>query len=48
LDYLTSHYLKSGFERTLTLGDGDEMCNNKFFIDGECEWSPEKGFNIRK
>lgn len=48
MDYLTSHYLKSGFERTLTLGDGDEMCNNKFFIDGECEWSPEKGFDRRK
>lgn len=35
-------------ERTLTLGDGDEMCNNKFFIIGECEWNPEKGFDIRK
>ncbi|HBJ2654107.1 TPA: L-2-amino-thiazoline-4-carboxylic acid hydrolase [Clostridium botulinum] len=48
MDYLTSHYLKSGFERTKTLGDGDEVCNNKFFINGECEWSPEKGFAERK
>jgi hypothetical protein len=48
MDYLTSHYLKSGFERTKTLGDGDEICNNKFYIDGECEWNPEKGFVIRK
>ncbi len=48
MDYLTSHYLKSGFERTKTLGDGDEVCNNKFFINGECEWSPEKGFLERK
>lgn len=37
MDYLTSHYSKSGFERTKTLGDGDEVCNNKFFINGECE-----------
>ncbi|MCD1655961.1 L-2-amino-thiazoline-4-carboxylic acid hydrolase [Treponema zuelzerae] len=48
LDYLTSHYLGSGFLRDKTLGDGDELCNNKFFINGICEWSPEKGFISRK
>lgn len=48
MDYLTSHYLKSGFVRTKTLGDGDALCNNKFMINGTCEWAPEKGFEIRK
>lgn len=48
MDYLTSHYLKNGFLRDKTLGDGDEMCNNKFYINGECEWAPEKGFGHRK
>lgn len=48
MDYLTSHYLKCGFERTKTLGDGNEVCNNKFYINGECEWAPEKGFIVRK
>lgn len=48
MDYLTSHYLKCGFQRNMTLADGDEMCNNKFFIHGECAWSPEKGFEERK
>lgn len=48
MDYLTSHYLKNGFLRDKTLGDGDEMCNNKFYINGECEWAPEKGFRHRK
>lgn len=43
-----SHYLKSGFMRDKTLGDGDEMCNNKFYINGQCEWVPEKGFEYRK
>lgn len=48
MDYLTSHYLNSGFVRTKTLGDGNEVCNNKFFIIGECEWAPDKGFIERK
>jgi hypothetical protein len=48
MDYMTSHYLKCGFKRTMTLADGDKMCNNKFFFKGECEWSPEKGFENRK
>lgn len=48
MDYLTSHYMKCGFERTKTLADGDGVCNNKFYINGDCEWSPEKGFEGRK
>lgn len=48
MDYLTAHYLKHSFERTKTLGDGDEVCNNQFSFIGECEWAPEKGFEHRK
>lgn len=40
-----NHY---GFERTKTLGDGDECCNCRYYIKGDCDWSPEKGFNDRK
>lgn len=48
MDYLTAHYLKHNFERTKTLGDGNEVCNNRFSFVGTCEWAPEKGFNNRK
>lgn len=48
MDYLMSHYLGSGFERTKTLGDGDDCCNCRLLVVGECEWAPEKGFDNRK
>lgn len=48
MDYLTAHYLKYSFERTKTLGDGNEVCNNQFSFIGECAWAPEKGFEHRK
>lgn len=48
MDYLTSHYLHCGFERDKTLGDADEVCNNTFYIKGDCAWAPEKGFTYRK
>jgi hypothetical protein len=48
LDYLLSHLMKNGFERTKTLGDGDNCCNCRYHIVGTCEWSPEKGFEGRK
>lgn len=48
MDYLVAHYLKHDFERTKTIGDGDNVCNNKFSFVGSCEWSPEKGFEYRK
>lgn len=47
-DYLVAHYLRAGFERTKTLGDGDDICNNTFRFHGECQWMPEKGFVDRK
>ncbi|MGM9923037.1 MAG: L-2-amino-thiazoline-4-carboxylic acid hydrolase [Bacillus sp. (in: firmicutes)] len=48
MDYLTAHYLRHDFKRDKTLGDGDNVCNNRFSFTGECEWAPEKGFEDRK
>ncbi|MCE5329693.1 L-2-amino-thiazoline-4-carboxylic acid hydrolase [bacterium] len=48
MDYLFSYYMGSGFERTKTLADGDDCCNCRYHIVGNCEWSPEKGFESRK
>ena len=48
LDYLMSYYMGTGFERTKTLGDGDDCCNCRYLITGVCEWAPEKGFLNRK
>ena len=48
MDYLYAHLMKNGFERTKTLGDGDECCNCRYYLTGDCEWSPEKGFVDRK
>jgi hypothetical protein len=48
LDYMLSHLMGNGFERTKTLGDGDDCCNGRYHIVGSCEWSPEKGFLERK
>lgn len=48
MDFLFSHLMSNGFERTKTLGDGDDCCNCRYQIEGSCEWSPEKGFINRK
>ena len=48
IDYLLSHIMGNGFERTKTLGDGNDCCNCRYHIVGECEWAPEKGFDTRK
>lgn len=48
MDYLFSHYMGNGFERTKTLGDGCDCCNCRYILPGECEWTPEKGFTYRK
>lgn len=48
VDYLSSHLMGNGFERTKTLGDGDDCCNCRYHIEGTCEWSPEKGFIGRR
>ena len=38
MDYLFSHYFKQGFERTKTLGDGNDCCNCQWEIPGKCDW----------
>ncbi len=48
VDYMLSNYMGAGFERTKTLGDGDDCCNCRYIMGGSCEWSPEKGFVERK
>jgi hypothetical protein len=48
MDYLFSHYMGNAFERTKTLGDGDDCCNCRYTFPGQCEWAPEKGFEDRK
>jgi hypothetical protein len=48
MDYMFSHLMGNGFERTMTLGDGNDLCNCRYHIVGKCEWSPEKGFVNRK
>lgn len=48
MDYLYANMMKNGFERTKTLGDGDECCNCRYYLEGDCEWAPEKGFVNRK
>jgi hypothetical protein len=48
MDYLFAHLMNNGFERTKTLGDGDDCCNCRYYLTGSCEWSPEKGFADRK
>jgi hypothetical protein len=48
MDYLFAYLMDNGFERTKTLGDGNDCCNCRYHIIGNCEWSPEKGFIDRK
>lgn len=48
MDYLFSWLMGNGFQRTKTLGDGDDCCNCHYQLEGACEWSPEKGFVGRK
>jgi len=48
MDFLFSHLMGNGFERTNTLGDGDDYCNCRYHIEGSCERSPEAGFEYRK
>lgn len=48
VDYLLSNIMGAGFERTKTLGDGNDCCNCRYIKGGYCPWSPEKGFEERK
>ena len=48
VDYMVAALMGTGFERTKTLGDGDDCCNCRYYLKGECKWEPEKGFINRK
>lgn len=48
MDYLFASMMHNGFVRTKTLGDGDDCCNCRYYVKGNCEWAPEKGFEDRK
>lgn len=48
VDYLMFAHMGAGFERSKTLGDGDDLCNCRYTLGGHCSWEPEKGFIGRK
>lgn len=48
IDYLMFNYMGVGFIRDKTLGDGNDICNCRYSLEGHCEWSPDKGFVTRK
>jgi hypothetical protein len=48
IDYLMANLMRIKFERNKTLADGDDCCNNHILGSGFTEWSPEKGFELRK
>ncbi|MBE5962508.1 MAG: hypothetical protein E7256_14220 [Lachnospiraceae bacterium] len=48
MDYMYANLMNNGFERAKTLADGDECCNCRYYYEGYCEWTPEKGFTDRK
>ncbi len=41
VDYMMSAYMGAGFERTKTLGDGDDCCNCRYILGGRCQWPLE-------
>lgn len=43
VDYMMSQHMGAGFERTKTLGDGDDCCDCRYIIGGRCEWAPGDG-----
>lgn len=48
VDYLISHYMNVGFERTQTLGNGKEKCDCKYRFCGQCQWDMEQRLEERK
>lgn len=48
VDYMVSHYMHVGFERTMTLGSGKECCNGKYCLFGECAWNIEERLKENK
>lgn len=42
VDYMVSHYMHVGFERTMTLGSGEKCCDGKYCLYGDCAWNMEQ------
>ena len=37
MDYMYANIMGNCFERTKTLGDGDDCCNCRYFMKGDCK-----------
>jgi hypothetical protein len=48
VDHLTMSLRGYRYERSKTIADGDDLCNNHVMGLGYTEWAPEKGFLTRK
>ena len=48
VDYMISHYMNVGFERTQTLGAGGSCCDGHYCMNGHCEFDIEKRLAERK
>ena len=48
VDYMISHYMNVGFERTKTLGAGGCCCDGKYAMCGSCKWDPKVRLQERR
>lgn len=48
VDYMVSHYMKVGFERTKILSTGCDCCDGKYCISGSCDFDIEKRLREKK
>lgn len=48
VDYMISHYMNVGFERTGTLGTGCDKCDGKYCLKEQCDRDIEKRLAERK
>ena len=48
VDYMISHYMNVGFERTTTLGAGGPSCDGCYRLNGRCDFDIEKRLAERK
>lgn len=48
VDYMISHYMNVGFERTQTLGAGGHCCDGCYHINGHCDFDIEQRLSERK
>ena len=48
VDYMISHYMNVGFERTQTLGAGGSCCDGCYHINGHCDFDIEQQLAEKK